>query len=217
LANAEEGVLPAQLDLPRPAGRFGPGTNRSAEGGRDQGRTRPGAALGPRTTGQSRTTAASHGQSTAQVSRLLRAFVQVLQSPGLSLARRRPGVQIPSPPPPKRQVRASPVQHRRRSSRTGAALGPRALANRVHEIRCLSRASRPMWMTPAGRGGAALTPDTRAPAKSRSAPMPEHACRWNLAAATRETRAALGCLSASGAGQEAFGDGSDWLALDLGL
>jgi hypothetical protein len=47
--------------------------------------------------------------------------------------------------------------------------------------------------------------------------MPEHACRWNLAAATREKRAALGCRSASGAGEEAFGDGSDWLALDLGL
>jgi hypothetical protein len=33
----------------------------------------------------------------------------------------------------------------------------------------------------------------------------------------REKRAALGCRSASGAGEEAFGDGSDWLALDLGL
>ena len=30
-------------------------------------------------------------------------------------------------------------------------------------------------------------------------------------------RAALGCRSASGAGEEAFGDGSDRLALDLGL
>jgi hypothetical protein len=30
-------------------------------------------------------------------------------------------------------------------------------------------------------------------------------------------RAALGCRSASGVGEEAFGDGSDRLALDLGL
>ena len=33
----------------------------------------------------------------------------------------------------------------------------------------------------------------------------------------RESWAALGCRSGSGAGEEAFGDGSDWLALDLGL
>ena len=33
----------------------------------------------------------------------------------------------------------------------------------------------------------------------------------------REKRAALGCLSGSGAGEEAFGDGADRLALDLGL
>lgn len=81
-------ALPALLNLPRPAGRSRPGTDRSAEGGRDQGRTQPGAALGPRTTGQLRTTAASDGRPTAQVSRRLRAFVQVFQSPGLSLARR---------------------------------------------------------------------------------------------------------------------------------
>jgi hypothetical protein len=33
----------------------------------------------------------------------------------------------------------------------------------------------------------------------------------------RESWVALGCLLGSGAGEEAFGDGSDWLALDLGL
>jgi hypothetical protein len=33
----------------------------------------------------------------------------------------------------------------------------------------------------------------------------------------REKRAALGHRSVSGAGEEVFGDGSDWLALDLGL
>lgn len=45
-------------------------------------------------------------------------------------------------------------------------------------------------------------------------------CRWILAAVTwgeTEYRAAFGCWSAWGAGEEAFGDGSDWLALDLGL
>jgi hypothetical protein len=42
-----------------------------------------------------------------------------------SLARRKPGVQIPSPPPPNQQVRASPASSRRRSPHAGAALGPR--------------------------------------------------------------------------------------------
>ena len=44
-----------------------------------------------------------------------------------SLARRKSGVQIPSPPPPTLQVRASSVECRRRSPRSGAALGPRPL------------------------------------------------------------------------------------------
>jgi hypothetical protein len=47
--------------------------------------------LGPRTTGKPRITAASDGQPTAQVSDRFRAFPQVLRSPGLSLARRKPG------------------------------------------------------------------------------------------------------------------------------
>jgi hypothetical protein len=42
-----------------------------------------------------------------------------------SLARRKPGVQIPSPPPHNPQVRASPASSRRRSPHSGAALGPR--------------------------------------------------------------------------------------------
>src|SRR5215218_6536704 len=41
------------------------------------------------------------------------------------LARRKPGVQIPSPPPPTLQVRASPASSRQRSPYAGAALGPR--------------------------------------------------------------------------------------------
>jgi len=41
------------------------------------------------------------------------------------LARRKPGVQIPSPPPPASQVRASPASSRRRSPHSGAAPGPR--------------------------------------------------------------------------------------------
>jgi hypothetical protein len=44
---------------------------------------------------------------------------------GTDLARRKPGVQIPSPPPPNQQVRASPTSSRRRSPPSGAALGPR--------------------------------------------------------------------------------------------
>ena len=43
-----------------------------------------------------------------------------------SLARRKPGVQIPSPPPPNQQVRASPASSGRRSLQFAAALRPRA-------------------------------------------------------------------------------------------
>jgi hypothetical protein len=42
------------------------------------------------------------------------------------LARRKPGVQIPSPPPPTLQVRASSVECRRRSLHVAAALRPPA-------------------------------------------------------------------------------------------
>jgi hypothetical protein len=44
--------------------------------------------------------------------------------PGTDLARRKPGVQIPSPPPPTSQVRASPASSRRRSLHVPAALRP---------------------------------------------------------------------------------------------
>jgi hypothetical protein len=57
----------------------------------------------------------------------------------------------------------------------------------------------------------------RAPASRGLHQMPEHACRWNLAAAALGELGRAGCLSGSGAGKEAFGDGSDRLALDLGL
>jgi hypothetical protein len=43
-----------------------------------------------------------------------------------SLARRKPGVQIPSPPPPTSQVRASPASSRRRSLHAAAAPRPHA-------------------------------------------------------------------------------------------
>jgi hypothetical protein len=46
-----------------------------------------GAALGPRTTGKLRTTAANDGQPIVQVSSRFRASAQVVRSPGLSLAR----------------------------------------------------------------------------------------------------------------------------------
>ena len=42
---------------------------------------------------------------------------------GRDLARRKPGVQLPSPPPPTLQVRASPASSGRRSPHAGAALG----------------------------------------------------------------------------------------------
>ena len=46
-------------------------------------------------------------------------------SSGLSLARRKSGVQIPSPPPPNQQVRAPPASSGRRSLHVAAALRPR--------------------------------------------------------------------------------------------
>jgi hypothetical protein len=84
------------------------------------------AALGPQTTGKPPTTAASDGQPTLQVNNRLRACAQVTQSPGLSLVRRKPGVQIPSPPPQNQQVRASSASSGRRSLHVAAALRPRA-------------------------------------------------------------------------------------------
>jgi hypothetical protein len=45
---------------------------------------------------------------------------------GTDLARRKPGVQIPSPPPPTSQVRASPASSRRRSLPAAAAPRPHA-------------------------------------------------------------------------------------------
>jgi hypothetical protein len=47
------------------------------------------------------------------------------QRPSADLARRKPGVQIPSPPPPNLQVRPSPTSSGRRSPPSGSALGPR--------------------------------------------------------------------------------------------
>jgi hypothetical protein len=46
--------------------------------------------------------------------------------PGTDLARRKPGVQIPSPPPPTLQVRASPASSGRRSLHAAAAARPHA-------------------------------------------------------------------------------------------
>jgi hypothetical protein len=65
----------------------------------------PGAVLGPRTTGKPWTTTACYGQPTVLVSSRFRAFAQATQAPGLSLARRKPGVQIPSPPPPQTTIK----------------------------------------------------------------------------------------------------------------
>ena len=60
---------------------------------------RAAAALGPRTTERSWTTADSDGQLIVQVRSCSRGFALVVRLPGLSLARGKPGVQIPSPPP----------------------------------------------------------------------------------------------------------------------
>ena len=58
----------------------------------------------------------------------------------------------------------------------------------------------------------------RAPAKSRSVPIARTCLSLESGCGhLGSSRAALGCRSASGAGEEAFGDGSDRLALDLGL
>ena len=59
-----------------------------------------GATSGPHSTGGSRTTADSGGRPMPQVNSFPRSELQVVRSAGFSLARRKPGVQIPSPPPP---------------------------------------------------------------------------------------------------------------------
>jgi hypothetical protein len=64
-------VLPARLDLPGPAGRSRPGTDRSAEGGRDQERTRPGPRWGrgpPDNQGRQRLATVSRSRRSAGVS-----------------------------------------------------------------------------------------------------------------------------------------------------
>jgi hypothetical protein len=67
-------------------------------GGAFQARDR-GATSGPHSTGGSRTTADSGGRPTPQLNSFVRSELQVVRSAGFSLARRKPGVQIPSPPP----------------------------------------------------------------------------------------------------------------------
>jgi hypothetical protein len=55
--------------------------------------------LGPHPMGAPGTTGVNDGQSSPQVSGSIRVVAQVGQIPRFSLARRKPGVQIPSPPP----------------------------------------------------------------------------------------------------------------------
>jgi hypothetical protein len=69
--------------------RYGTGSDRQCNGLRLRLPLSQRGALGPRTTGKPRTTAASHGMPIAQVSSGFRAFAQVMQEPGLSLARRK--------------------------------------------------------------------------------------------------------------------------------
>jgi hypothetical protein len=58
-----------------------------------------GATSGPHPAGPPGTTAVNDGQSSSQVSRPIQGAMVVGQAPRFSLARRKPGVQIPSPPP----------------------------------------------------------------------------------------------------------------------
>jgi hypothetical protein len=59
----------------------------------------PGATSGPHPTRQQRTTPSNNGHSTSQLQSPSRPASQVVRPPRFSLARRKPGVQIPSPPP----------------------------------------------------------------------------------------------------------------------
>jgi hypothetical protein len=61
----------------------------------------PGATSGPHLTRQQRTTPGNGGHLTSQLDSPSRPASQVVRPPRFSLARRKPGVQIPSPPPPK--------------------------------------------------------------------------------------------------------------------
>jgi hypothetical protein len=86
----------------------------------------PGATSGPHPTRQQRTTPGNGGHLTSQLDSPSRPASQVVRPPRFSLARRKSGVQIPSPPPPNQQVRASPASSGRRSLHVAAALRPPA-------------------------------------------------------------------------------------------
>jgi hypothetical protein len=135
-------------------------------GGTFQARNR-GATSGPHSTGGSRTTPDSGGRPTPQLSPTLRTSLQVVRPPRFSLARRKSGVQIPSPPPPTSQVRASPASSGRRSLQVAAALRPQAQVavqpGRLSETRRHGHGS-PTMTTERGRR---LQPELRAPSDTR--------------------------------------------------
>ena len=62
-------------------------------------RNQPGTTSGPQWTRYQRTTLANSGQLSSQAIAAVRPVPQVMPQPRFSLARRKPGVQIPSPPP----------------------------------------------------------------------------------------------------------------------
>ena len=66
-------------------------------------RNQPGTTSGPQWTRYQRTTLANSGQLSSQAIAAVRPVPQVMPQPRFSLARRKPGVQIPSPPPPNSQ------------------------------------------------------------------------------------------------------------------
>jgi hypothetical protein len=78
---------------------FNIGAELAPLGGTFQARNR-GATSGPHSTGGSRTTADTGGRPTPQLNSSIRPASQVIRAPEFSLALRKPGVQIPSPPPP---------------------------------------------------------------------------------------------------------------------
>ena len=114
-----------------------------------------------------------------------------------SLARRKSGVQIPSPPPPKRQVRASSASSGRRSLHVAAAARPQAHVavqpGRLSETRRLdprlhamtTERSRRIQSTPSSASG--TTPDI--PPTSRPSP-PARAGSGRVPSASSRDRAA---------------------------
>jgi hypothetical protein len=97
-----------------------------------------------------------------------------------SLARRKPGVQIPSPPPPTSQVRASPSSSRRRSLHGAAALRPYHPSNSSAGKASSDQAARLPGPSRPSAGPARPAPASRA----RLQPRADDAPSWTRRATT---------------------------------